>query len=249
VGDGCGAVGLIDGLLWQDNEFEDFLNTDSALSIQTSAQVTQKVRIKGNTFRNCGHASGFYVIRLAVDNCVVEDNDIVSTFASTRGIYADSSDGHVIEGNDITVVNKGIMVDNDSRVINNTVNSEGEEGIRAGARNTILHNTVTNPSSWAGGVHCITLTGNSNEVHDNQLYITDAAGAEAIYTNTASNRFHRNYISHAANGGGAIELGAASTLNIFSDNTYVQPNNALAITDSGSGNRVERNHTLTTLGS
>jgi hypothetical protein len=249
VEDGCGAIGLIDGVLWQDNEFYDFLNTTATLFIQSSAQVTQKVKIRGNMFRNVGNASGYYVIRLQVDKCVVEDNDIVSVFAATRGIYADGSDGHVIEDNDITVVNKGIMVDNDSRVINNTIISEGEEGIRAGARNEILHNTVTNPSSWAGGVHCITLTGNGNEVHDNRLHITDVAGAEVILATGESNKFHRNYLTHAANGGGAIELGAASTFNIFSDNTYVQPDNLLSINDLGAGNRVENNHTLIALGS
>jgi hypothetical protein len=225
------------------NRFYDIQNSTASLQ---AASGTTGIKFNKNVFRTCG-GGGQAVIRLSTNNCLVESNDIVSAVASTRGIFAESSDGHIIANNNIDVTGRAIEIQDDCEIAHNRILSlDGTAAITAVNDNRFLGNRATNDSSTAGA-NVLRLTGTGNEVHDNHMAITDA-GYAVIYCNTANNRFHRNQLSHVVDGGGAIQLDSSSARNVFSDNTYTQPDNSLSIYDTGSGNRVERNHTPTTLG-
>jgi hypothetical protein len=246
VSDGCGISGGIDDILWENNRFYEFLNTTATLHIQGNGATAVKVR--DNVFRDCG-GGGQAVIRLSVAECAVSDNDIVSTIAGTRGIFAEATDGHRIADNKIDVTGRALTLQSGNIVTGNEVESaDNAIAVSVVGTSDLLGNRFTGDDNTSGTV-VLSITGNRNRVKDNHIFRQGGGGGwgNAISCNTTDNRIEQNTLEIDGNDT-LILLGAASTRNTVRNNTNIRADNTLGITDNGAGNQVERNHTLTTLG-
>jgi hypothetical protein len=247
VDDICGSSGGIDDLLWENNRFYEFEHTAATLYIQTSASTTQNVKIRGNTFRDSG-GGGHAVIRVQVDDCVIEGNDVLSTIANTRGIYCETSDGHTITGNTISVLgNLAIQARHNNTITHNNLTSSTPGVITFTNGNEVHHNTVLSTNTADNG-DAMSIGGNENQVSKNRVTRDGGTGA-CIICNTTDNRIVSNWVVHTGDGT-TIGLNSNSRRTAVYDNTCVRPDGATGRYDNDAtvSNVSQFNHTLTTLG-
>jgi hypothetical protein len=247
VNDTCGMTGGINDVLWENNRFYEFEYTTATLMTLTTAQTLQNVQIRNNVFKNCGGASGPAIIRLQTDNCIVEGNSLISSVASTRGIYAESSDGHEISRNTIDVPGRALTLDDNNKVYDNTVTSAADIGVSAVTGNDFRGNTITNDVPDAGDWYTVSITGNQNKVIDNRLH--RAGPGRVLVLSGTDNRITDNWLTHTENSN-TIRLTSTSRRTTVTNNTLVRPDNATGINDEDAtvSNSINYNHTLTTLG-
>jgi hypothetical protein len=246
--DHCSTSGGVDGVTWQDNEFFDFQEATATLYIQTSGSTTQNVVIRGNRFRDCGGDGGQPVIRLQVDGCVVEGNDILSAISNTRGIYCETSDGHTITGNTISVLgNLAIQARHNNTITHNNLTSSTPGVITFTNGNEVHHNTVLSTNTADNG-DAMSIGGNENQVSKNRVTRDGGTGA-CIICNTTDNRIVSNWVVHTGDGT-TIGLNSNSRRTAVYDNTCVRPDGATGRYDNDAtvSNVSQFNHTLTTLG-
>jgi hypothetical protein len=246
VSDGCGSSGGIDGLLYQDNEFYDFLNATATVYIQSSGSTTQKAVIKGNKFRNCG-GGGQAVIRVAVAGCDIIGNDVESAIASTAGIRTESTTGHTIAENRVSVTAQAIYDAENSQIINNRLTSSASLVVNVEDDNTIADNVIYSSSVAVDNSQTFAV-GDRNLVRGNRSTRAGGSGYP-MYTDGTDNRIVDNWFENGADTH-VVVFDNNSRRNVLVNNTHVRPDNSLGIQDSDgtASNSKNYNHTLTTLG-
>jgi hypothetical protein len=247
VNDTCGVTGGVNDCLWEGNRFYEFEYTTATLMTLATAQTTENVKIRNNVFKNCGGASGPSIIRLQTDGCIVEGNSLISAVASTRGIFADASDGHTIVGNLIDVPGRALDLDDNNKVLGNTITSAADIGVVAVTGNDFRDNTILNDTAGAGDWYTINVTGNQNTLYGNR--ITRTGPGRVLVLDGTDNRITDNWLVHSTNEN-TIRLTSTTRRNTVTNNTCVRPDNALGINDEDAtvSNSINFNHTLTTLG-
>jgi hypothetical protein len=252
VSDQVLTTGGVRDVLFEGNHFEDFLNTTATLN-PGSTLTPANVRIVNNTFRDSG-GGGHAIIRLSPAGCVVEGNDILSTIASTRGIFADGSNGHTVANNTVDVTSQALDLDDNNIVTGNIAESASNSTVAViGAGNILTGNRITGDDDTTGITGVLSITGNRNQVKDNYIHrdpATATGWGAVISCDTTDNRIEGNTLESGANNDTVVLFGTNSRRNVLVGNTHIRPDNALGITDNDAtvSNSKNFNHTPTTLG-